>query len=66
MHGLERLVQNKNAAGEHFAATAHAGRLVELDPLSEVYGRHLIRSLLLAGDQKFGGTAPRGTDTAAA
>ena len=36
MHGLERLVQDKNAAGEHFAATAHAGRLVELDPLSEV------------------------------
>ena len=29
----------------------HAGRLVELDPLSEVYGRHLIRSLLLAGDR---------------
>jgi DNA-binding SARP family transcriptional activator/pimeloyl-ACP methyl ester carboxylesterase len=51
MHGLERLVQDRNAAGEHFAATAHAGRLVELDPLSEVYGRHLIRSLLLAGDR---------------
>ena len=51
MHGLERLVQDKNAAGEHFAATAHAGRLVELDSLSEVYGRHLIRSLLLAGDR---------------
>jgi DNA-binding SARP family transcriptional activator/pimeloyl-ACP methyl ester carboxylesterase len=51
MHGLERLVQDKNATGEHFAATAHAGRLVELDPLSEVYGRHLIRSLLLAGDR---------------
>ncbi len=51
MNGLERLVQDKNAAGEHFAATAHAGRLVELDPLSEVYGRHLIRSLLLAGDR---------------
>ncbi len=51
MHGLERLVQDKNAAGEHFAATAHAGRLVELDPLSEVYCRHLIRSLLLAGDR---------------
>jgi len=51
MHGLERLVQEKNAAGEHFAAAAHAGRLVELDPLSEVYGRHLIRSLLLAGDR---------------
>jgi len=51
MHGLERLVQDKNAAGEHFAAAAHAGRLVELDPLSEVYGRHLIRSLLLSGDR---------------
>ena len=51
MHGLERLVQDKNAAGEHFAAAAHAGRLVELDPLSEVYCRHLIRSLLLAGDR---------------
>ncbi|MBR0973643.1 MULTISPECIES: alpha/beta fold hydrolase [Bradyrhizobium] len=51
MHALERLVQDKNTAGDHFAATAHAGRLVELDPLSEVYGRHLIRSLLLAGDR---------------
>ncbi|MES2196768.1 MAG: alpha/beta fold hydrolase [Pseudomonadota bacterium] len=50
-HGLERLVQDNNAAGQHFAAAAHAGRLVELDPLSEVYGRHLIRSLLLAGDR---------------
>lgn len=51
MHALERLVQDNNAAGDHFAATAHAGRLVELDSLSEVYGRHLIRSLLLAGDR---------------
>ncbi|MFT4120009.1 alpha/beta fold hydrolase [Bradyrhizobium sp.] len=51
VHALERLVQDKNAAGDHFAATVHAGRLVELDPLSEVYGRHLIRSLLLAGDR---------------
>jgi DNA-binding SARP family transcriptional activator/pimeloyl-ACP methyl ester carboxylesterase len=51
VHALERLVQDKNAAGEHFAATVHAGRLVELDPLSEVYGRHLIRSLLLSGDR---------------
>jgi DNA-binding SARP family transcriptional activator len=51
MHGLERLVQDKNATGEHFAATAHAARLVELDPLSEVYCRHLLRSLLLAGDR---------------
>jgi len=51
MHALERLVQDSNAAGDHFAATAHAGRLVELDPLSEVYGRYLIRSLLLSGDR---------------
>jgi len=51
VHALERLVQDKNAAGDHFAATAHAGRLVQLDPLSEVYGRHLIRSLLLSGDR---------------
>ena len=33
------LVQDKDAAGDHFAATArYGGRLVELDPLSEVYG----------------------------
>lgn len=51
MHALERLIQDKNAAGEHFAATTHARRLVELDPLSEVYGRHLIRSFMLAGDR---------------
>lgn len=51
VHALERLVQDKNAAGDHFAATAYASRLVELDPLSEVYGRHLTRSLLLAGDR---------------
>lgn len=51
VHALERLVQDKNVAGDHFAATAFAGRLVELDPLSEVYGRHLIRSLLLSGDR---------------
>ena len=51
MNALERIVQDRIAAGEHFAATAHARRLVELDPLSEVYGRHLIRSLLLAGDR---------------
>src|SRR6201988_4024729 len=35
MHALERLVQEKDAAGDHFAATACAGRLVELVPLSE-------------------------------
>jgi len=51
MQALERLVQEKNAAGEHFVAAAYAGRLVELDPLSEVYCRHLMRSLLLAGDR---------------
>jgi len=51
MHGLERLVQEKNAAGDHFAAASYATRLVEFDPLSEVYGRHLISSLLLAGDR---------------
>jgi len=51
MQALERLVQDKTAAGDPFAAAAHAARLVELDPLSEVYGRHLMRSLLLAGDR---------------
>ncbi|SAL87926.1 alpha/beta hydrolase [Caballeronia terrestris] len=44
-------MHDKNAAGDYAAAAAHAGRLVELDPLSEVYGRHLIRNLLLAGDR---------------
>jgi DNA-binding SARP family transcriptional activator/pimeloyl-ACP methyl ester carboxylesterase len=51
VQALERVVQDSNAAGAHFAAAAHAGRLVELDPLSELYCRHLIRSLLLAGDR---------------
>jgi pimeloyl-ACP methyl ester carboxylesterase/DNA-binding SARP family transcriptional activator len=51
IQALERVVQDKNAAGEYAAAAAHARRLVELDPLSEVYGRHLIRNLLLAGDR---------------
>src|SRR6185436_13537372 len=51
IQALERVVQDKNAAGDYSAAAAHAGRLVELDPLSEVYGRHLIRNLLLAGDR---------------
>lgn len=51
VQALERLVQDRNAAGDHSAATAYAGRLVELDPLSEVYGRHLLRSLLLSGDR---------------
>ncbi len=48
---LERVVRDRNSAGDYAAAAAHAGRLVELDPLSEVYGRHLIRNLLLAGDR---------------
>ena len=51
IQALERVVHEKNAAGDYVAAAAHAGRLVELDPLSEVYGRHLIRNLLLAGDR---------------
>jgi DNA-binding SARP family transcriptional activator/pimeloyl-ACP methyl ester carboxylesterase len=51
IQALERVVHAKNAAGDYAAAAAHAGRLVELDPLSEVYGRHLIRNLLLAGDR---------------
>jgi DNA-binding SARP family transcriptional activator/pimeloyl-ACP methyl ester carboxylesterase len=51
IQALERLVQEKNAAGDYAAAAQHAGRLAALDPLSEVYGRHLIRNLLLAGDR---------------
>ena len=51
IQALERVVHEKNAARDYAAAAAHAGRLVELDPLSEVYGRHLIRNLLLAGDR---------------
>lgn len=50
IQALERVVQDRNAARDYAAAAAYAGRLVELDPLSEVYGRHLIRNLLLAGD----------------
>ncbi|WP_174543187.1 alpha/beta hydrolase [Paraburkholderia monticola] len=49
IQALEREVRDRNAAGDYAAAAAHAARLVELDPLSEVYGRHLIRNLLLAG-----------------
>ena len=52
IHALERLVACKNAAGQHYAAAVFANRLVELDPLSEVYARHLIRSYLLAGDRR--------------
>jgi DNA-binding SARP family transcriptional activator/pimeloyl-ACP methyl ester carboxylesterase len=51
IQALERVVQEKSAAGDFSAAAAHAGRLVTLDPFSEVYGRHLIRNLLLAGDR---------------
>ncbi len=51
VQALERLVQDRSAAGDHAAAAAHARRLVAFDPLSEVYGRALIRSLLLAGDR---------------
>ena len=51
IQALERVVHEKNAAGDYAAAAAHAGRLVALDPLSEVYGRHLIRNLLLSGDR---------------
>lgn len=51
IQALERVVHDRNAAGDYAAAAVHAGRLVELDPLSEVYGRHLIRNLLLAGDR---------------
>jgi DNA-binding SARP family transcriptional activator/pimeloyl-ACP methyl ester carboxylesterase len=51
IQALERVVHDKQVAGDHSAAVAHARRLVELDPLSEVYGRHLIRNLLLGGDR---------------
>ncbi|MFP3570005.1 alpha/beta fold hydrolase [Paraburkholderia sp. SIMBA_030] len=51
IQALERVVHDKNVTGDYAAAAAHAGCLVELDPLSEVYGRHLIRNLLLAGDR---------------
>jgi DNA-binding SARP family transcriptional activator/pimeloyl-ACP methyl ester carboxylesterase len=55
IQALERVVHDKSAAGDYAAAAAYAGRLVELDPLSEVYGRHLIRNLLLAGDRATAG-----------
>ncbi|OLL28424.1 SARP family transcriptional regulator [Burkholderia sp. SRS-W-2-2016] len=51
IQALERVVHDKNAAGDYAAAAAHAGRLAELDPFSEVYGRHLVRNLLLAGER---------------
>jgi DNA-binding SARP family transcriptional activator/pimeloyl-ACP methyl ester carboxylesterase len=51
IQALERIVHSRNAAGEYAAAATYAGQLVEFDPLSEVYSRHLIRNLLLAGDR---------------
>jgi DNA-binding SARP family transcriptional activator/pimeloyl-ACP methyl ester carboxylesterase len=54
IQALERVVHDRHAAGDYAAAAGHAGRLVQLDPLSEVYGRHLIRNLLLAGDRAAG------------
>jgi DNA-binding SARP family transcriptional activator/pimeloyl-ACP methyl ester carboxylesterase len=51
IQALERVVHDRHAARDYAAASAHAGRLVQLDPLSEVYGRHLIRNLLLAGER---------------
>ena len=64
IQAIERVVHDKTARGDHAAAAAYAARLVELDPLSEVYGRHLIRNLLLAGDRaaaerQFGALAQR-------
>jgi DNA-binding SARP family transcriptional activator/pimeloyl-ACP methyl ester carboxylesterase len=52
IQALERVVHHKNAAGDYTTAARYAGRLAELDPLSEVYGRHLILNLLLAGDRR--------------
>ena len=51
IQALERVVQEKHAAGDYPSAAAHAGRLVALDPLSEIYARHLIRNLILGGDR---------------
>ncbi len=51
IQALERVVQEKHAAADYASAAAHAGRLVALDPLSEIYARHLIRNLLLGGDR---------------
>jgi DNA-binding SARP family transcriptional activator/pimeloyl-ACP methyl ester carboxylesterase len=51
IQALERAVQARSAAGDYAAAVVHAGRLVAFDPLSDVYGRHLIRNLMLAGDR---------------
>ncbi|KXU88196.1 SARP family transcriptional regulator [Caballeronia megalochromosomata] len=51
IHALERVVHEKHAEGDYSAAATHANRLARFDPLSEVYGRHLIRNLLLSGDR---------------
>ena len=51
IQALERVVQERSVAGDYVAAAAHATRLVALDPLSEIYARHLIRNLLLSGDR---------------
>jgi DNA-binding SARP family transcriptional activator/pimeloyl-ACP methyl ester carboxylesterase len=51
IQALERVVQEKQAAGDYASAAAHAGRLVALDPLSEIWARHLIRNLVLGGDR---------------
>jgi DNA-binding SARP family transcriptional activator len=51
IQALERVVQEKHASGDYASAAAHAGRLVALDPLSEIYARHLIRNLILCGDR---------------
>ncbi|WFU13801.1 alpha/beta hydrolase [Bradyrhizobium sp. CB3481] len=51
IQALERVAQEKHAVGDYVSAAAHAGRLVALDPLSEIYARHLIRNLILGGDR---------------
>jgi DNA-binding SARP family transcriptional activator/pimeloyl-ACP methyl ester carboxylesterase len=51
INALERIVLARSDAGHYSAAAEFSARLAELDPLSEVYARYLIRSLLLAGDR---------------
>lgn len=51
IQALERVVQEKQAAGDYTSAAAHASRLLAFDPLSEIYARHLFRNLLLSGDR---------------
>jgi len=48
---LERLYENKMAAGDPRAAASAATRLVALDPLSESAHQHLMRAHLAAGDR---------------